>query len=106
MKHRIMEHIRIIVLDHANTGSGRTNNITVVLKFTNEFFSHFFAIVPIPRVKGRLSATGLLRVIIYTTAHFFKDLHHIETGIRIDLVNKAGDEYIYYHNFFRLSTKY
>jgi hypothetical protein len=72
-----------------------------VVKIQDEFFPDGFGIVPESTVKSDLAATSLVFIIDSLHLKFFQDADHVKSGLGIDLVNKARDEYINgYHKEF------
>ena len=68
----------------------------------DEFFSYLFTIIPVSAVECRMTATGLLGIVVYCTVKAFQYLHHVPGCFRKKLINIAGNENVDNHLFVRL----
>jgi hypothetical protein len=92
------EEVLIAITNHPNTGSRWTNNVSARrIEIIQKLLSHFNCIFKVTGIIGRLSATGLVGIVVDLASQFLQHLHHMEAYIRINLVNKTGDKNVDFH---------
>ena len=58
-------------------------------KVLQEFCTDIPGFIPEARIEGRLAATGLLPIVFHLYPGLLQHFHHIESRLRVELVNKA-----------------
>jgi hypothetical protein len=58
-------------------------------KIFQEFGADIAGFIPESGIESRLTATGLIGVIVHVHASLLQDFHHIESSLRVKLVYKA-----------------
>ncbi len=94
---RIVKQFGVVIPDIAHTGSRRSNNRPVIREIMDEFFADYLGFIPETIVKGYLSATGLLRIIMNSYTKSLQNFYHIHGRFRVHLINKAGNKQINNH---------
>lgn len=96
-----MKKRRVKIAHSIDTTGTRTNHISFVLKFLDQLFTYLLAVIPVTVLVRRLTAAGLLGIVVHAATDTLQHLEGIAGGFRLELIHVTGNEKIDYHWFRR-----
>ena len=93
----VVEQLAVVIPYKACTGAAGRHDIVVRVEVFEEFGGNGAAFILVACIESRLSATGLLCIIVHIAAQLLQHLYHIESRFREKLVYEAWYEKLYVH---------
>jgi hypothetical protein len=101
----IVEQLSVIVFYKTCAGSAGRHNIICSTEVFNKLGTNIPGFIPETSIKCGLSTTGLIGIVLYCTTDLLQHLYHVESSLRVKLVNKARNKNLYVHALSSLITK-